>query len=164
MTTETSKPRRKADDSGNIHLDQGSITDTSKAFGSFSIALSDVALIGEFTTESGPFIDDWFMVFVPCSRPDWFEASMYAQGGKEFREQLSSALASPIHGSLAASTNFCSRIIWPTDFADRPLFTFAPVKDPGVFRRLQLAVLPEVSHRLSADVISAIQRKRVKES
>ena len=158
MSTETTAPKRNAAESGIVRFDGTLITYTSQHYGSFSIPLSEVALIGEFTTDNGPFIDDWFLVLVPRSGGEWFETSIYAEGIESFLEQLSAALGSTIIGSLAASTDFASRIIWPMALAGRPLFTFSPVTDSGFLRRIKLSMLPEVSHSLSPDALSAIER------
>ncbi len=158
MGTETTAPTRKAAQSGALRLDDSLITYTSQHYGSFSVALSEIAVIGEFTTDNGPYIDDWFLVFVPRSGRQWFEASVYAEGAEAFRDQLSAALGCSIWGSLFASTDFASRILWPGALADRPLFTFSPVTASSFLRRLKLSMLPEVSRSLSPDALSAIER------
>jgi hypothetical protein len=156
MSTETKALIRKAAESGVLRFDGSLITYTSQRYGSFSVPLSEVAAIGELTTDNGPFIDDWFLVFVLRGGSEWFETSMYAEGIESFREQLSAALGSPIISSLAASTDFASRIIWPVAFAGRPLFTFSPVAASSSLRRGKLSMLPEVSRSLSPDALSAI--------
>lgn len=158
MSPETARPTRKGAESGVLRFDASLITYISRYYGSFSIPLSEVAVVGEFTTDNGPFIDDWFLVFVPRIGDDWFEASMYAVGIESFREQLSSALGFTIIGSLAASTDFTSRILWPPALTDRPLFTFSPVTGFGFIRRIKLFMQPEISHSLSPDALSAIER------
>jgi len=83
---------------------------------------------------------------------------MYADGREEFWTRLSNALGCSIHSNLYASTDLASRIIWPLALADRPLFTFSPVKGSGFLRRLKLFMSPEVSRSLSPDALSAIER------
>lgn len=158
MSTETTAPIGKAAESGVLRFDGELITYTSRHYGSFSVPLSEVVVIGEFTTDNGPFIDDWFIVFVHRSGSEWFEASMYAEGNEAVRDRLSAALGSTIIGGLAASTDFASRILWPSALAGRPLFTFSPVTASSIIRRIQLSMLPEVSHGLSPDALSAIER------
>ena len=158
MSTETTTTTQKATEHGVLDFDGSLITYTSQHYGSFSVPLSEVAVIGEFTTDNGPVIDDWFWVFVPRSGVEWFEASMYAEGIESFREHISTALGSTIIGGLAASTDFASRIIWPSALADRPLFTFSPVTGSTFLRRFKLSMLPEMFHSLSPDALSAIER------
>ncbi len=145
--------------SGLIQFDGTLITYSSAAYVSFSIPLSEVAIIGEFTTDNGPFTDDWFLVFVPRSGGDWFEASMYADGVDPLRQKLSAALGTSIYGpTLFASTDFASRIVWPSALADRPLFAFTPVTGSSFLRRIKLAIFPEIRRRLSPDALEAIER------
>jgi hypothetical protein len=158
MSTGTTAHKREAAESGILRFDGSLITYTSQHYGSFSIPLSEIAVIGEFTTNNGPFIDDWFLVFVRHGGGEWFEASIYAEGVESFWEQLSAALGSTMVGSLSASTEFASRIIWPIALAGRPLFRFSPVTDSGLLRRIKLSMLPEVSHSLSPDAFSVIER------
>lgn len=158
MSTETTAPTRKAAESGVLRFDGALITYTSHGYGSFSVPLSEVAVVGEFTTDDGPFIDDWFMVFVHRSGSEWFEASMYAEGIEAVRDLMSAALGSSIIGGLAASTDFASRILWPSELADRPQFSFSPVTASSFIRRIKLSLLPKVSHNLSPDALSAIDR------
>ena len=159
MSGETKVPSRKDRNSGAIQLDGTRITYTSPVYGSFSIPLSEVAVIGEFTTDNGPFIDDWFLVFVLRDGSDWFEASMFAEGIEPLRQQLSETLGASFGGdSLVFSTDFASRIVWPPALVGRPLFAFSPDKGSGVFGRIRLAIFPQIAHHLSSDTLSAIER------
>ena len=105
MSTKTTAPTSKATESGVIRFDGSLITYTSQHYGSFSIPLSEAAVIGEFTTDNGPFIDDWFLVFVPLSGDDWFEASMSAEGIQSVRDQLATVLGVSFDGCLVYSTD-----------------------------------------------------------
>lgn len=146
-----------ADKSGVLRLEACNIVYTSPYYGSFRIALSEIAAIGEFTTQDGPAIDDRFLVFVLRSG-EWFEASWYAGGMDECLQQLSAALGCAIHGNLCHSTDFASRMLWPAALAGCPLFTWSPAIEAGILRRLKLAVFPEVTRSLSSDLLSALER------
>ena len=102
MNTETSTPTRKANESGILGFDGSSISYTSRYYGSFSLPLSEVAVVGEWTNQDGPGIDDWFLVVVPRSGGGWFEASMYAERGDQLREELSAALGGSLGRNDAA--------------------------------------------------------------
>jgi hypothetical protein len=60
--------RHKMLESGVLSFDGSLITYKSQHYGAFSVRLSEIAVLGEFTTGGGPLIDDWFWVFVPRSR------------------------------------------------------------------------------------------------
>jgi hypothetical protein len=153
MNAENSTASRKAEESGILRFDGSSIAYASQHYGSFSVPLSQIAVIGEFTTQDGPFVDDWFLVIVPRGACDWLEASMYAEGVDQLIEGLSTALDCSIHGQLAASTDFNSRIMWPISLSGCPIFTFKPVTGTGIIRRVRLAMRPETSHSLSLEAL-----------
>ena len=137
-----------------MRLEGRLITYTSRLFGAFTVRVENVAVIGEFTTDNGPVVDDWFVVFVLRGGAEWFEASVYSEGHEACREQLSAILGAPLRHGLAASTDFASRIMWPAQVAGLPLFEFTTVSSSAFLRRLKLAVLPEVRRVLSPEVLS----------
>lgn len=97
----------------------------------WSTPLQAVKLIGEFTNDSGPFADDWYLCFVVGANGSWYEASMYATGARRALEVLGSRLGEPLEVQLVTSTDCSSRVIWPSRFMNRPLFIFewpAPTK------------------------------------
>ena len=157
MSNETSTPVRKIQDSDCLCFDHSVFSDTSRYYGSFSLPVSEVAVIGEWTNQDGPGLDDWFLVAVPRGGGGWFEASMYARRADDVRTQFSAAVGESLQVGLAYSTDFASRIIWPPAFAERPLFTFRRVTGSGFLRRLKLLIVPEVTHDLSPDALSAIE-------
>jgi hypothetical protein len=148
-------PKDKAQEPGSIRLSEDVITYTSRLYGSFSLPVEEIAVIGEFTTNNGPVIDDWFLVFV-CRGGDWFEVSVYSDGSEGVLEGLSTALGANLDLGLVASTDFASRVVWPTEIAGRPLFEFEIESGTGFLRRLKLAILPENRHGLTSEVLAAV--------
>lgn len=122
----------------------------------FSIPLTKVAIIGDFTTDNGPFIDDRLMVFVLYDGGEWFEASMYADGMRSFHELVSNAIGSSMIAGLASSVDFTNRIVWPMELVDHPLFTWNPISSTSFPRRAKPGITPEISHKLSSAALSAI--------
>ena len=151
MSTEISRAKQH----GAFSFDGATISYTTPG-GSFSVSLSEIAVIGEFTTDGGPFGDDYFLVFVSRTRDCWYEASFYAKGRDELLDQLSAALGDRLQLGLANSANFASRIIWPPAFADRPLFSFTRVSASSFRGRLRTAIVPEMARTLSQDVVSVL--------
>jgi hypothetical protein len=160
MIPRTLKRTRTAIESGLIRLDGAVVRFDSRKHGSFAISLDEVAVIGEYTTDSGPFVDDWFVVFVHRDGVEWFEASMYAEELAEFLRDLAIALETGMETGLAASTDFASRVIWPPSIAGRPLFDFRTVTASSFLRRLKLAIIPEKTRWLSVDVVNAVKQRR----
>lgn len=124
------KPRvddRRNPESGVISLVEGVVRYDSPSYGSWSIPVKDIAVFGEYTTDNGPWIDDWFMVFV-TGEDQWLEASNYCAGQDEFRRSLAAIWnIESAWGRLWGHTDFASRVIWPQALADRDLFEFTTV-------------------------------------
>ena len=149
-------PRNKAPASGVICLDGTVITYVSRLFGSFSLSIADIAVVGEFTADTGPFVDDWFIVFVRRGG-DWFEASVYSDGFDALRNGLSLAIGADVHCCLADSTNFASRVVWPEAISGHPLFDSKLVSCADFLRSLKLSILPETRRCLALEVLAAVE-------
>ena len=118
--------------SGSIWLADGLIHYESQDYGSWSLPVADLRVFGEHTTDHGPVIDDWFMVFVTSSAAGWEEASVYAEGADDFRKQLPGVLgADSLYSDLYSSTGFASRILWPQPLRGQPLFRYSPIEVAG---------------------------------
>lgn len=93
-----------------------------------SINLGTVGVIGIYTTNSGPYADDWFLAFVH-SNGTWQEISVYADGYDELTSYLSGLydtdLTTP---SLTSSTVWASAIRYPKHLAGKELFVLQPPK------------------------------------
>jgi hypothetical protein len=127
--------------SGKLQFDGEAIIYVSQHYGSFTIRLADVIAVGEYTTDEGPGIDDWFVVFVTHDR-EWFGASMYADGHRECIKALGVILGQSLDSRLYASASYASNVIWPPEIANRPLFVVQ--EDTAV-------VAPEIQSRFTAD-------------
>lgn len=110
--------------SGVLSLKDSTLYYASPVHGNWQVPLSEIIAFGEYTTDNGPYIDDWFMVFVTRDF-NWVEASNYCAGRDEIREELAKLWGvESLYGELAFSTDFSSRAIWPAGIAGKPLFEF----------------------------------------
>ena len=115
------KPNPK---SGVLSIDGPTLSYASPDYGNWQISISEIIAFGEYTTDNGPYIDDWFMVFVTRDF-NWVEASNYCAGANDIRTALAQRWGvESLYGKLWGHTDFASRVIWPTDLADQPLFKF----------------------------------------
>ncbi|MEQ9288705.1 MAG: hypothetical protein RIG77_17420 [Cyclobacteriaceae bacterium] len=103
----------------NIRNEQLELTENSRI--SWSIEFKSIQLIGEYTTEGGPFVDDYFFVFVN-SNGTLYEVSNDLINYPTFWTKLSSLLNSHLQPKLASSTLFNSRILYPEHLTGEPLF------------------------------------------
>ena len=122
------------DYSGEIRCD-GEFIDYHSALGDWSIRTTDVRLIGEYTNSYGPYLDDYFLVFLTAPENGWHEASFYANGRDEALAALSRSLSAPLQCGLCNSTEYKTRIMWPPRLKDHEMMEVLPGKK-GLWRRL----------------------------
>jgi hypothetical protein len=94
------------------------------ANGVWELPTDRVRVIGEATTDHGPFLDDYWLCFATGSH-EWCQASFYAAGREEFLKALSSRLGVPMELHLVGSTSFASRVLWPAPLLGKPIFAYA---------------------------------------
>lgn len=118
-------PETKPDPkSGVLCIDGQTLSYTSPDYGNWQIPIAEVVTFGEYTTNNGPYIDDWFLVFVTTDF-NWVEASNYCDGCDAIRDELAEHWGvESLRGELSFSTDFNSRALWPTEIAGEPLFDF----------------------------------------
>ena len=92
----------------------------------WSVKLSDVHLIAEYTTANGPHIDDYFFVFLTAKENGWHEASFYAEGKNTAFDAIEKVLGAPIEIGLCNSTEYRTRILWPPALKGKPLMQIVP--------------------------------------
>jgi hypothetical protein len=103
---------------------------------SWNLKISDIRLVGEYTTANGPHIDDCFFVFLGAFEGGWHEASFYARGRDEVLPALGASLGAPIETGLCNSTHYKTRIIWPPRWRGQELMEVLPPKKKGLLARL----------------------------
>ena len=118
----------------------------------WQLASADIAVVGEYTTAEGPFVDDYFFAFV---RVDGvvFEASFYAAGGNATLDALGAALGGKITAGLCNSATWRSRVIWPQALENVPLFELRERADRSIWHRLQRVVGLGAMHAVLTDEV-----------
>ena len=118
---------RGRDLAGRITLDAGVLKHSSPSCGEWLLPISDIRLIAEETDESGPWGEDWRIVFA-ASNTRLYPASISADGMWPLLDELSGMLGTPLVPSLAASTSFASRILYPSSASGFPLYRYVSQK------------------------------------
>ena len=139
-------------------LDEGTLRYVVAGKVVWHLAICDIQLIGEYTNEGGPLLDDYFYVFASsCS--SLFEAAMYARPA--LMSDLSLALGASLRTGLANSATFNSRVLWPVGLAGQLLFAFAPARrGRGLWNRLADWMVPLVGHELTEEVRTFLDQHR----
>ena len=109
----------------------------------WSLPISELELLGEYTDPNGPYVDDYFLVFVTRPEHSWYEASFYAEGLDELLKHLGQALGFEPPYGLVNSTDYNSDVIWPPEVKGQTLFKFVPVESPGLLARIRHKLIPE---------------------
>jgi hypothetical protein len=143
------------DHSGEIRCD-GEVIAYRSALGDWSIRITDVRLIGEFTNSDGPYLDDYFLVFLTAPQSGWHEASFYAKGRDEAVAALSKSLGAPLECGLCNSTQYKTRIMWPPQLKDRELMEVLPAKRQSLWQKLTNSGARDI--RLSAVAHQAFEK------
>ena len=114
------------------------------AGGSWSVKISDIRLVGEYTTANGPYIDDYFLVFLTAFEDGWHEASFYARGRDEMLAAISRKLGAPIETGLCDSAQYKTRIIWPEKWKGQDLLEVIPAeRKKGLWNRVWGLQMPD---------------------
>jgi hypothetical protein len=96
----------------------------------WSVEASSLLLLGEYTTESGPLVDDHQLLFF-ITGGKCHQASFYSEGREGAFRFLSDQMGAPVAPGLSISTGFQSRVFWPAGVQGRELFSPSSETDPG---------------------------------
>src|SRR5262249_42023069 len=76
------------------------------------------------TTESTSSGEDWLICLITDANGTWVEASLFSQGRNDALQWLSGALSTSLEVKLANAPPWRSRVMWPPEIKERPLFEF----------------------------------------
>ena len=126
------------------------------AAGDWSVPIAEVRLIGEYTNSDGPYLDDYFFVFLTAPQGGWHQASFYAKGRDEALAALSRRFDAPLQCGLCNSTRYKTRILWPPELKDQELMEVFPAKQQSLWGKLMH--WGERDIRLSAAALSVFEK------
>jgi hypothetical protein len=109
---------------------------------SWSISIGDIVLIAEYTTDEGPQVDDYFLVFVTREQGELYysNVTMYAAGINEALTELERVLGCSLELALQSSTELSSRVVWPQTLAGSAYFRYEQVVPEGFWERVRSRV------------------------
>jgi hypothetical protein len=139
---------------GSITIDNEHIQFRSKGYGNWDLDVNTVLLIGEYTTQDGPMMEDYFVVMVTENRNE-FEIPVNVKGFHDFLKEVARRMHVDISRKLMFSTDFASRVIAPISLEGHPLYIFEKEKKPfwkGLF------TLSRMTRTLSPAVVDYIGR------
>lgn len=150
----------RGEDLGEVDVRADHIAYHSKTYSPFQTSLGDIAVLGEYTNESGPWLEDHFLVLVLRDQ-SWRIVPRGASGVDRWCRLLEGRLGMPIVPALIRA-EFASRIIWPEYCAGCELFVFAP-KDEGRSKPVYAdGAAGQVEISLTPTAVSCIERTRTR--
>lgn len=102
----------------------------------WSVSISDIRLIAEYTNSDGPYVDDYFFVFLTAPEGGWHEASFYAEGREVVLRALEQKIGAPLETGLCHSTDYRTRILWPESVKGQPLMDVIPPANQNWWQKL----------------------------
>lgn len=99
-------------ESGAIEVVDRVLIYRSSHYGLWSLPVSTIQKIEEYTNSDGPLIDDYFYRFTTATKEER-TASFYAVGWDLVWPELEKAFPGIDHGGLCNSTDYKMRLLWP---------------------------------------------------
>ena len=96
----------------------------------WSVPISSLVFVGEYTTNAGP-ADDYFLEFAALKDGQWTWSfvTASANGSYEAIVELGNRLGQPLHLELVNSVSCKSRAMWPPEWAGRTYRRMLPYKN-----------------------------------
>lgn len=129
----------------------------------WSLPISSIVLISEYTTNEGPQADDYFLIFITVEKDVFYfhTASFYAAGTDAALAALQELLGSTFELQLTGSTEWDSRVIWPEEMANSKYFKFKPVLPETFLQKVKEKLLGETFEYGIAKPIQEYLRSRL---
>jgi hypothetical protein len=107
----------------------------------WQVPIANLVLIAEYTTEGGPWAEDYYYVFGAGHPPKFYQVPLGMAGG--VLSTLSIRLRHKLEPGLIQSTEWRSRIMWPPALDGQELFVRSVQPRPwNVLNRLKDALAP----------------------
>lgn len=147
----------KPNESGRIVVEGDWIVYTLAQDDWWRVSVDEIRLVGEYTNDHGPFVDDYFFVFLTKDR--YFEASFYADGREAMLAELGRRLQHELCTGLWHSTNLASRVLWPAHLEGHPVYDLVPeARAESVWARLRQWILPRVHMYFTDEVRRELEK------
>jgi hypothetical protein len=130
----------------------------------WSVPVGSILLVSEYTTNEGPYIDDYFLVFVTAEDGKLYfsTCSFYSVGVEEALSMLQEYLGSAIQLGLQGSTEWRSRVAWPAKMAESEYFTFTPVPAETLIEKLKKRLLGPTHDFVISKVVQEYLKEQIR--
>jgi len=100
------------------------------------VAVGSLVVVAEYTTPNGPYLDDYFLVLGYREQGQLLFREVPLDMTGTVLDDLSAATGWDLAFELARSTTWNSRVMWPPELKDKPLFEYSTVKTNAIVRWL----------------------------
>jgi len=139
---------------GHVELQDDKVVWTINGQPMYQIPVSDIKIIGEFTTSDGPFLDDWFLTII--THDAWLEIPMYVTGMGQFINDLEKKLETSLNYQLANSASWKTRIMFPDGAKDQELYDIIDIGSKTFWNRVKKIFGLQISARKLSDTAQKI--------
>ena len=126
----------------------------------WSIQIGEIVLVAEYTTDDGPAVDDYFLVFVTREYGELFYSSvtMSAAGINSVMEDLEKHLGGTLELKLFSTRRRESRVVWPRHLAGVEYLEPEEIAPPSGLREQLLRMFRGVrpTYRVSERIVQAL--------
>jgi hypothetical protein len=129
--------------------------------------LASILLIAEYTTNEGPYVDDYFVEFWSLEDGALLKAStsFYAAGRDDAFASIAAKLKTDFTFGLTGSTEWASRVMWPLELAGHPYFEFRNIEPSNWREKISRQFLgPTQEYFLTAEVQSFLKNREIHSS
>lgn len=123
------------EDYGKLAIKGSLITFESDFYSSWIFKISDILIIGEFTNQDGPHLEDHFLLFINKTGNS-FEAPVNAKGFNSVWNHLADILNLPKGLYLQGETDFASQVLYPESIRGQPIFDYVDKSSSSFFGRI----------------------------
>jgi hypothetical protein len=120
---------------GHVELQDDKVVWTINGQPMYQIPVSDIKIIGEFTTSDGPFLDDWFLTII--THDAWLEIPMHVNGMGQCITDLEKKLKTSLNYQLANSASWKTRIMFPDGAKDQELYDIIDIGSKTFWNRVK---------------------------
>ncbi len=126
--------------------------------------LASILVIAEYTTNEGPYVDDYFVEFWSLEDGALLKASssFYAAGIDDAFAGIAAKLKTDFTFGLTGSTEWASRVMWPLELVGHPYFEFRNIESVNWRETLSSKFFgPDQKYFLTKEVQAFLEKQRL---
>ena len=119
---------------GRMWIEAGQVCYVGSDDDQWRVPVESVAVIAEYVNGLGPFVDDYYLVFVLATGDRWESAELSTEGIDDVLARLCGQEIAA--RALLGRTDQCSHVLWPPALAGRPLLDVESPEVHGKWKKL----------------------------